>query len=265
MYNLNRMKGTRANEKLFWNNRARNYPLPFEKETYAKTGRILRLLGGLGVNFKGRRVLDIGCGTGVYALRLAKTAKRALGVDSSPEMLKLFRSERKERGIKNASCLLSSWNSMPVSRLAGRFDIALASMTMAIKNKSDIIKMEKTARERCVYIGWAGVRRNALLEKVYARHGVKYQAPEGAAIVLEALKALGRKPAVKYIRDSWEKKASPAETIRDIEVGLKVNGAKMDREWVESLLKRMSRKGRVRQLTSVRKALITWPVPAAGH
>jgi ribonuclease Y len=33
------MKGTRANEKLFWNNRAKNYPRPFEKETYAKTER----------------------------------------------------------------------------------------------------------------------------------------------------------------------------------------------------------------------------------
>ena len=255
------MKGTRANEKLFWDNRARNYPLPFEKETYAKTGRILRLLGGMCVEFKGRKVLDIGCGTGVYALRLAKPAKYACGVDSSPEMLKLFRAERRRRGIGNASCLLSSWKTMPASRLAGRFDVALASMTMAIKNKTDILKMEKAARERCVYIGWAGLRRNALLEKVYARHGVKYQAPEGAAAVLKALEELGRKPAVRYIRDSWEKKASPAETMRDLEVGLKVNGAKMDRGWVEDLLGKMARRGKVRQVTSVRKALIVWRAP----
>jgi SAM-dependent methyltransferase len=251
------MRGTRANEKLFWNNRARNYPLPFEKETHAKTGRILRLLQGMGIEFKGRRLLDIGCGTGVYALRLAKQAKSATGVDSSPEMLKIFRSERRRRGIENASCLLTVWAAMPAARLAGRFDLALASMTMAIKSKADILKMEKTAPCR-VYIGWAGVRRNALLEKIYAKHGVEYRAPEGAAAVLKVLKELGRKPKVKYIRDSWEKKASPAETMRDIEVSLEVNGAKMDREWVEGLLKRIARKGLVRQVTSVRKALITW-------
>lgn len=251
------MRGTRANEKLFWNNRARNYPLPFEKETCAKTGRILKLLVGMGVIFKGRRVLDIGCGTGVYALRLAKQAKSAAGVDSSPEMLKIFRAERRRRGIKNASCLLSVWSAMPAASLAGRFDLALASMTMAIKSKPDILKMEKAAPRR-VYIGWAGLRRNALLEKVYAKHGVEYKAPEGAAAVLKILKELGRKPKVKYIRDSWEKTASPAETMRDMEVGLKVNGAKMDRDWVESLLKRIARKGLVRQVTSVRKALITW-------
>ncbi len=254
------MKATPANEKLFWNNRARNYPLPFEKETYAKTGRLLRLLAGLGVEFKGLRVLDIGCGTGVYALRLAKQAKSALGVDSSPEMLKLFRAEQRRRGIRNASALLSSWKTMPAGRLAGRFDVALASMTMAIKDRSDIVKMEKTAG-LCVYIGWAGVRRNALLEKVYAKHGVKYQAPEGAGVVLKVLKKLGREPRVKYITDSWTKKASTADTLRDLEVGLKVNGAKMDRPWVEALLKKIARNGKVRQATSVRKALIVWTPP----
>ncbi len=251
------MKGTRANEKLFWNNRARNYPLPFERETFAKTGRILRLLEDMGVSFKGRRLLDIGCGTGVYSLRLAKTAASALGVDSAPEMLKIFRREKRLRGIKNAACALSVWSAMPAELLAGRFDIALASMTMAVKTKADILKMEKAA-PRCVYIGWAGVRRNALLENVYAKHGVKYQAPEGAAVVLKALKELSRAPKVRLITDSWEKKASIADTLRDIEVGLKVNGARMDRPWVESLLKKMARKGKVRQVTSVRKALITW-------
>jgi SAM-dependent methyltransferase len=257
------MKGTRANEKLFWNNRARNYPRPFERETYAKTGRLLKLLAGMGADFKGKRILDIGCGTGVYALRLAGRAKAALGVDSSPEMLKLFRAEKKARGIKNASCLLAVWSALPAARLAGRFDMALASMTMAIKTKADVLKMEKAARERCVYIGWAGKRSNALLEKVYARHGVRYRAPEGAAVVLKALRELGRKPKVKYVNDSWTKKASPADTLRDIEVGLKVNGARMDRAWVEALLKKLTKKGKIKQTTSVRKALVTWSTPDA--
>lgn len=251
------MKGTRANERLFWNNRARNYPRPFERETYAKTGRILRLLGGMGVDFAGARLLDIGCGTGVYALRLAGRVKSALGVDSSPEMLRLFRAERRRRGIKNAACLLSVWSELPAARVAGRFDIALASMTMAVKTGADIRKMEKAAPCR-VYIGWAGVRRNALLEKVYRRHGVEYRAPEGAAAVLKELAALGRRPRVKLITDSWTKANSIAETLRDLEVGLRVNGARPDRDWITALLRRRAVKGLVRQRTSVRKALIVW-------
>ena len=88
------MKGTRANEKIFWDSRARSYPLPFQPATAAKTRRLLRLLGGMGVQFAGKTVLDIGCGTGVYALLLAPEAKAVTGIDSSDAMLKIFRAER---------------------------------------------------------------------------------------------------------------------------------------------------------------------------
>ena len=255
------MKGTRENEKIFWNNRARNYPLPFDPVNLKKTDRTLQLLKLMGTSFEGRRVLDIGCGTGVYALPLAKKAKSVLGLDSSPAMLKIFRAECRNHGITNASCVLSAWATSPSSRLAGRFDISLASMTMAIKTKADLLKMENAAQERCVYIGWAGVRNNILLKKVYAKHGIKYLPPQGSEIVLKILKELGRKPAVRFIRDSWERKASQAETIRDIEVSLKVNGTKMDRAWVESQLNKLVKNGMIKQVTAIRKALITWPVP----
>ena len=97
------MKGTASNVRLFWNNRARNYPLPFEKETLTKTRRIFRLLGLMGVEFKGRRILDIGCGTGIYGLALAGRARSVLGLDSSAAMLAIFRAERRRRGLSNAA------------------------------------------------------------------------------------------------------------------------------------------------------------------
>ena len=77
------MKNTAKNEKLFWNCRAGNYPLPFDPSTLVKTERILRLLRGLGADFCGRDILDIGCGTGIYALPLAGKAGKVLGIDSS--------------------------------------------------------------------------------------------------------------------------------------------------------------------------------------
>ena len=254
------MKNTRANEKVFWNSRARNYPLPFEPATAGKTRRILRLLAGMGVLPAGKAVLDIGCGTGVYGLLLAPEAKAVLGVDSSAAMLKIFRSERRRNGIRNASCLLSSWAGLPASRVKGKFDIALASMTMAVKTKTDLLKMEAAARN-CVYVGWAGVRRNALLEKVYSAHGLEYGPPAGAERVLALLADLGRRPAVKYIRDSWEKKASPRDTLSEMAINMRVNGVKFRRKWTEEFLGRRTRRGKVRQVTRVRKALITWSGP----
>ncbi|HBA59953.1 MAG TPA: hypothetical protein DCZ92_03865 [Elusimicrobia bacterium] len=258
------MKATPANQKLFWDGRARNYPLPFERSTLSKTRRILRLLGKMGAEFRGRDILDIGCGTGVYALALARGAGKVTGVDSSPAMLRVFRAQQKASGIKNARCLAAAWGKLPAARVKGKFDIALASMTMAIKDRADVLKMEAAAWERCVYIGWAGVRRNPLLEKVYSGHGLKYRAPEGAGPVLKILKELGRTPRVKFITDSWTKSAAPAETLRDIALNMKVNGAVLKEAWVSELLRKRTRGGKVKQRTTVRKALITWSPPGPG-
>ena len=256
------MKKTAKNEKLFWNCRAGNYPLPFDPSTLVKTERILRLLRGLGADFCGRDILDIGCGTGIYALPLAGKAGKVLGIDSSRAMLRVFRAQARARKIKNAACRAAAWAEVPAGDVRGGFDIALASMTNAIRGKADLLKMEAAARELCVYIGWAGVRKNSLLEAAYTHHGLKYRAPEGAERVLRVLKAMGRKPRLKYITDSWAKSAAPDVTLREIAVSVKVNGASLDRPWTKAFLERKSRGGVVRQVTRVRKALITWIRPA---
>lgn len=255
------MKGTRTNEKIFWDSRARSYPLPFDPKTSIKTGRIVRLLAKMGVKIADKALLDIGCGTGAYALTLASRAKRTMGTDSSAAMLKVFRRVRRERGIRNAACLRAEWGKLPASRVKGRFDIALASMTAAVKTASDVRKMEAAATEKCVYIGWAGLRRNALLQKIYAVHGVPYKAPEGAQRTLRILRGLGRRPKTVYIKESWTKEASWQETLRELAVNMKVNGVKLKRAWTEELLRKAARGGKVKQLTRARKALIVWTPP----
>jgi len=254
------MKGTRTNEKLYWDSRAANYPRPFGRSNAGKTRRMLRLLAGLGVRFAGKRLLDIGCGTGVYALPLAKTAAGVLGVDSSAAMLAVYRAERRARGIRNAPCLRAEWARLPAARVKGRFDIAFASMTAAVKTRGDLLKMEAAA-PLCVYIGWAGLRRNALLERVYAAHGVEYKAPEGEERALALLKALGRRPRVLRVSDSWTKAASAAETLHELEISMRVNGARFDPELSKKLLRPFTRGGKVRQLTRARKAVIVWSAP----
>lgn len=254
------MKATPANEKFYWNARAANYPQPFEREMITKSRRIIKFAESLGARFAGRRLLDIGCGTGNYALPLAARCSAVTGVDGSAEMLKVFKAQARARGIKNARAMLSKWKALPGRATAGKFDIALASMTMAVHNKAELLKMERAAGQ-CVYIGWAGVRRNAFLEKVYRHHGLAYKAPPGADLVLPVLKALGRKFRLRYIRDGWTKVMTPAETLKEIEVAMKVNGMRPDYKWLGPLLMKAARGGVIKQVTRARKALIVWEPP----
>ncbi|MBD3297074.1 MAG: methyltransferase domain-containing protein [candidate division Zixibacteria bacterium] len=49
---------------------------------------------------EGRTVLDIGCGTGTYAIRLAQRgASHVLGIDPAPRMIELARERAEARGV----------------------------------------------------------------------------------------------------------------------------------------------------------------------
>ncbi len=252
------MISTKKNEKLFWRHKAGRYPMPFDPPTFKKTSRLVRASEKLGANFRGRALLDIGCGTGIYALALAGKAKCVLGVDSAGEMLKRFRSEAKRRRIKNAKTLESAWDDVETARVAGKFDIALASMTHAVTTLKDLRKMETAARELCVYIGWAGVRRNSFLKKIYVHHGVKYAPPAGAEMIIPLLERLGRKFSLVYLKDSWQWQGTPDDSLKDIEVSLKMNNAAPDRAWLDNFLKSRTKNGILTHTTTVRKAIIVW-------
>ena len=49
--------------------------------------------------------LEIGCGTGAFARELAKRAKRVVGLDSSPEMIRVAR--RRSAGVEHVEFLLA--------------------------------------------------------------------------------------------------------------------------------------------------------------
>ena len=252
------MISSRKKENLFWRHKAGAYPMPFDPIILKKTSRLIRLAERLGADFRGRTLLDIGCGTGIYTLVLAKKTGRALGMDFSDVMLKRLRAEAERRGIKNVAVFRGDWSRVKTSFVAKKFDIALASMTHAVISYRDLRKMEAAAREICVYIGWAGGRKNPLWEKIYARHGLRYLPPEGVEKITPLLKKLGRKFKTVYLRESWRRRGKPAEALKDIEISLKVNNAEPDRAWLKKIIKSRTRNGMLTYTTTARKGLIVW-------
>lgn len=59
----------------------------------------------IGHPFKGKRVLDLGCGTGLLSLSLADKAEEIFALDISNGMINSLKSKIKKRGIKNIKAI----------------------------------------------------------------------------------------------------------------------------------------------------------------
>ncbi len=76
----------------------------------------------------GARVLDIGCGTGALAFRLAPRAAEVVGVDLSPAMVAYANRRLRERAMENVSFVVGD----AATALAGRPDASFDVATMVL-------------------------------------------------------------------------------------------------------------------------------------
>ncbi len=75
----------------------------FRRPMFTRYVYTLEALGKL----EGKRILDVGCGSGRYAIELAQQGAHVVGVDFSDEMLAMARSRAKEAGVEDRTEFIS--------------------------------------------------------------------------------------------------------------------------------------------------------------
>ncbi|HHW07667.1 MAG TPA: methyltransferase domain-containing protein, partial [Clostridia bacterium] len=109
-----------------WNSMAESFgghKLPtFEEDHF------LRLLQKHNMLSKDSLVLDIGCGTGQYALAMAGHCKGVVGIDFSPSMVEIAKQKAAEKNIPNASFQWADWHELDLKKQEweGKFDLVIA-------------------------------------------------------------------------------------------------------------------------------------------
>jgi SAM-dependent methyltransferase len=159
-----------------WDEKAKNYSRYTEGDDRFEA-KILQALKSLHVSFEAKSILDIGCGTGVYTLRIAKVASHVDALDSSAGMLEVLKEDAKKLGIKNISTKLTSWEDFKIT--GDKYDIAICTMSPAVSSASHFEKMTQCAKTK-IYLGWAGKRSSNILERLVEVHNATYTHPNGA-------------------------------------------------------------------------------------
>ena len=160
------MERTKEEAKTYWNTRAKSFPGHRDGDTYQL--KMLDTAKTLGVDFKGKTVLDIGCGTGAYALHIAKTAAYVTALDISGAMLKNLAADAKANGIDNIRCVESDWMDYETD---DEFDIIFSSLTPAVGNAEAIEKISGRKGSKVVNIAFASPIKAYVLKELFKIHG----------------------------------------------------------------------------------------------
>lgn len=96
---------------------------------------VFRFLGEV----RGKRILDVGCGTGNYAIALSKMGARVVGIDASKEMIEYAKKKAKKEGVQ-VKFLIGEAESLPFGDSS--FDILLSVTACEF-----LRDMRKVARE----------------------------------------------------------------------------------------------------------------------
>lgn len=134
-----------------WDARAKHFNMSQRKDRSGLTEKVTEILQQRGI-LTGASVIDIGGGSGRYAIPFAALAGHVTVTDISANMLELAKGNAVSQGLDNLSYIKTEWESADISALgwSGKFDLAFASMCPAVRSPAGFRKMSEVSRGFCL-------------------------------------------------------------------------------------------------------------------
>ena len=217
-----------------WDKKAKTYN-KFDGNLSEFQLKFFEILDKFGVEFTDKTLVDIGCGTGIYSLHLAKFCKNVLGVDSSKEMLKEFENSAKTANITNAKCLFSDFANFSTDK---KFDIAFLTMSPALQNENDFIKFANLANFH-IFMNWEKPRNSTLLTPFFEKFGVKNREKKlnSTANLLNFLKDKNIPFQSEILSEIRHTRRSFDDAFSNILWHLNINNVKYNEDEIKKMLK----------------------------
>lgn len=149
----------------YWNKASATYNTNPKEIRDRRMEKVLAMLASKGLRFDGMTVLDIGCGTGLMALELAKQGAQVTAMDFSSGMLDRLRAEITPNLEKRITLVQDDWHTVDIDERGweNAFDLVVAFMSPGVATPAAFDKMIRCASKGCAIRGWAARRQHPIL------------------------------------------------------------------------------------------------------
>lgn len=253
-----------------WNKRAKG----FAANTVGKggSGRWRQTLDFLQTKMQlepGKKVLDIGCGPGSFAIPFAQMGLEVTALDPAEQMLVQLQEYLPEDLSGKITPMLGMWEELDVEKLgwAGQFDLVFASMSPGISSQEMLKRMNRCSKGWCYLSTFSGPKVSLLYTEMWRElFGVPLENHRLDVIFpFNALYAMGYAPFITYMDIDSEQEQSVAELLEEAKVMVRRSSVDLSRSGLETeiesfLCSRKDGNGMVRQHRKHTVAMLLWDV-----
>lgn len=185
--------------KGFWNKRAKTFPR-YSPDENGYEVCMLNLAKKHGAVFKEKRILDVGCGSGMYTIRLAMEAEKVAALDIAKEMLEVLKNDAEALGLSNVEYINSDWLGFKGGE---NYDLIFCSMTPALGNDEGREKVASYSGATVVYMGWNGGMNSSVMSGLYEHYRVTPQVFNNVPDMRQWLDGRGIKYEFLPVEGQW--------------------------------------------------------------
>ncbi|MCD4718732.1 MAG: class I SAM-dependent methyltransferase [Desulfobacula sp.] len=203
-YNVHRGFSTQE----YWDKAAATYNRNKKEVRNRRLEKTMSFFKRSGLLFKGMKVLEIGCGTGMVAMELAKHGAQVTALDFSRGMLEKFEQDITPDIEKNITILNEDWYEIDIEAEAWKkkFDLVIAFMSPGVASPESFFKMMNCSKKGCTIRGWAAKRRHTILSVLWEKiMGIPLEdKPQSILYKINLLFSLGFFPEITFDTIEWD-------------------------------------------------------------
>ena len=201
---LTRYQNKDIDSEKMWDMRAASFNEAVKTDKSGFVDEVVNRLAEAGI-LEGASVLDIGGGSGRYAIPMARLAQSVTMTDISKNMLDLARENANSQGIDNINYEKMVWETADLAKIGwdAKFDLAFASMCPAVRTPQGLKNMVYSSRKYCLINQFIEAT-DSLSDFLIERSGVKrgYNPHNDRNAVMASFNLLwmdGYSPEISYL------------------------------------------------------------------